>query len=176
MHAKLLPQFLSQCLALLESLEELIKDADDDGIDADAFGFGPFLQLGAGLCADVEELRLGQFHAGLAGLLNIDLVMVHMAQSKLDDPGQIALDAGFFCDGFAEIERKAQRHSWPVFRPPLPLTVHLARYRFFGCFRYCFLDCHWHPSIHRADEEMDATEHTLSPIAESRVKYDTASR
>jgi len=70
--------------------------------------------------------------------------MVHMTQSKLNDPGQIALDAGFFGDGFAEIKWKAQRHTWPVFRPPLPLAVHLARCCLFGC----FLDCHWHSIPH----------------------------
>jgi hypothetical protein len=58
-----------------------------------------------------------------------------------DDPGQIALYARFFGNSFAEIKRKAQRHSWPVIRPPLPLTIHLARDRFLGC----FLGCHWHP-------------------------------
>ena len=93
MQAKLLLQFFSLCLALLEALEELIKEADDDGIDADAFGFSPFSQLGAGLCANVEELGIGQFHAGLASLLNINRVMVHVAQCVKDDPGQIALYA-----------------------------------------------------------------------------------
>ena len=62
------PQFFPQRLALLEALEELFEDADDDGVDADAFGFGPFLELDAGFCADVEELRVGEIHAGLAGL------------------------------------------------------------------------------------------------------------
>jgi hypothetical protein len=33
MHSKFLVQCLSQCLALLEALEELIKDAEDDGIE-----------------------------------------------------------------------------------------------------------------------------------------------
>jgi hypothetical protein len=39
------PQFFPQRLALLEALEELFEDADDDCVDADAFGFGPFLEL-----------------------------------------------------------------------------------------------------------------------------------
>ena len=59
MHTKLLLQRLSPRLALLETHEELIEEADDDSIDADAFGFSPLLQLGSGLCANVEELRLG---------------------------------------------------------------------------------------------------------------------
>jgi hypothetical protein len=59
MHAKLMPQRLSPCLALFEVLEELVEEAHDNGVDADAFGFSPFLQLGSGLCANVEELRLG---------------------------------------------------------------------------------------------------------------------
>jgi hypothetical protein len=145
MQAKFLPQPLAQRLAFLEACEELIEEADDNGVDADAFGFGPFLQLDSGRNADVEELRIGQFHASLASLMNINRVMVHVAQSVKDDPGQIALYAGFFGNGFAEIERKAQGYSRPVFRPPLSLTVHLTRYRFWGCFRCCFLDCHWHP-------------------------------
>jgi type III restriction enzyme len=37
--------------------------------------------------AHVEELRIGQFHAGLASLLNINRVMVHAAQSVKDNPG-----------------------------------------------------------------------------------------
>jgi hypothetical protein len=141
MQAKFLPQFLSRCPALLEAFEKLVEHADDDGIDADVFDLGPFLELGAGFCADVKELGLGQFHASLASLLNINRVMVHVAQSVKDYPGQIALYAGFFGNGFAEIERKAQRHAWPVFRPPRPLAVHLARCCLFGS----FLDCHWHP-------------------------------
>jgi len=147
MRANLQPQLFSQRLALLEALEELIEDADNDGIDADAFGFCPFLEFVAGFCSDVEELGIGQFHAGLAGLLNIDFVFVNVAQSKKDDPGQVALYARLFGDGFAEIEWKAQCHAWPVVRPPLPLTVHLASCRLFGCFLYCLLDCHWHPFL-----------------------------
>lgn len=136
MRAKLQPQFLSQRLALLEARKELIEKADDDCVDADAFGFRPVFELGACLRTDVEELWVGEVHTGFAGLLNIHFILVHVTQSKKDDPGQIALYAGFFSDGFAEIERKAQRHSRPVFRPPLPLTVHLARCRLFGCFLY----------------------------------------
>ena len=166
MQAKFLPQFLSQCTTLLEALEKLVQHADNDGIDADAFGFSPFLQLGAGFCADVEELRIGQFHAGLAGLLNINLVMVNVAQSVKDDPGQITLYAGLFGDGLTEIERKAQRHSRPFFRPSLPLTVHLARYRLsVGSFGY-FLDCHLHLfQIHCDDEEIDVADfEALNPV------------
>ena len=74
----------------------------------------------------MDELRVGEIHAGLAGLLNIDLFLVYMAQSKKDDPGQIALNSRLFGDGFAEIKGKAQRHARPIIRPTLPLTVHLA--------------------------------------------------
>ena len=73
------PQFLTQRLALLEAREELIEKADDDSVDADAFGFGPVFELGARFGADVEELRFGDIHAGLAGLLYIDLILIHMA-------------------------------------------------------------------------------------------------
>ena len=166
MQAKFLPQFLSRCPALLEAFEKLVEHADDDGIDADVFDLGPFLELGAGFCADVKELGLGQFHASLASLLNINRVMVHVAQSVKDYPGQIALYAGFFGNGFAEIERKAQRHSRPFFRPSLPLTVHLARYRLSdGSFGY-FLDCHLHLfQIHCDDEEIDVADfEALNPV------------
>jgi len=107
MQAKLLPQSHSQCTALLEALEKLVEEADHDSIDADAFGFGPVFEFGAGLSAHVEELGFGQFHASLARLLNINLVMVHMVQSEKDDFGQITLYTRFFRDGFAEVERKA---------------------------------------------------------------------
>lgn len=79
MRAKLQSQFLSQRLALLEASEELVEEADDDGVDADAFGFGPVFELGTGFGADVEELRVGEVHASLASLLNIDLILIHVA-------------------------------------------------------------------------------------------------
>jgi len=166
MQAKFLPQFLSQCTALLEALEKLVQHADNDGIDADPFGFRPFPQLGACFCADVQELGIGQFHASLARLLNINLVMVHMAQSVEDDFGQIALYARLFGDSLSEIERKAQRHAWPIIRPALPLTVHLARYRLSDDPFGYFLDCHWHLfQIHCDDEEIDAVDfEALNPV------------
>ena len=76
---QLQPQFLSQSLTLLEAREELVEEADDDCVDADAFGFGPVFELGTGFGADVEELRVGEIYVGLAGLLNIDLVLIHVA-------------------------------------------------------------------------------------------------
>jgi len=77
--AKLQPQFLTQGFALLQAREELIEKADDDCVYADAFGFGPVFELGACLRADVEELGVGEIHAGLAGLLNIYLILIHVA-------------------------------------------------------------------------------------------------
>ena len=133
MRTKLQPQLFTQSLALLQAREELVEEADNDGVDTHAFGFRPLLELGAGFGANVNQLRVGEIHAGLASLLNINLILIHVAQSKKDDPGQIALYTGFFRDRFAEIERKAQRHAWPVFRPPLPLTVHLARCHLSDC-------------------------------------------
>src|ERR1019366_2176571 len=64
MRTKLQPQFLSQRLTLLEAREELIEKADDDCVDADAFGFGPVFEFGASLRADVEELGISQVHTG----------------------------------------------------------------------------------------------------------------
>jgi len=166
MQAKLLPQPIAPCLALFEAREELVKEADDNRIDADALGFGPVLEFGAGLRAHMEELGFGQFHASLASLLNINLVMVHVAQSVKDDPGQIALYARFLSDGLAKIERKTQCHAWPIIRPALPLTVHLARYRLSGGPFGYFLDCHWHLfQIHCDDEEIDAADfEALNPV------------
>ena len=43
------PQFFPERLALLQSLEELIQNADNNGVDADAFRFGPFPEFVAGL-------------------------------------------------------------------------------------------------------------------------------
>lgn len=59
LRVKLLLQLTSVRLALLEAHEELIEKADDDSIDADVLSFSPLLQLGPGLYAKVEELRLG---------------------------------------------------------------------------------------------------------------------
>lgn len=73
------PQFFPERLALLEALEELIQNADDDSVDADAFRFSPFPEFVAGFCADMEELRVGEFHAGLAGLHDVYLFALNMA-------------------------------------------------------------------------------------------------
>jgi len=79
MRTKFQPQFFSQRLTLLEARKELIEEADDDCVDADAFGFRPVFELGACLRTDVEELRIGEIHAGLASLLNIDFILIHVA-------------------------------------------------------------------------------------------------
>jgi len=91
--ANLQAQFFPQRLALLQVLEELFEDAHHNCVDADSFGFCPFLELVAGFSADVEELRVGQLHAGLAGLHDVNFFALDMTQSKKDDPGQIALYA-----------------------------------------------------------------------------------
>ena len=44
--AKLQLQFFSQRLALLEACKKFVKKTDYDSVDAHAFGFGPFLELG----------------------------------------------------------------------------------------------------------------------------------
>ena len=93
MRPNLQPQFFPERLAALEALEELVQDADDDCVDADAFRFGPLFELEPGLSADMEELRVGKLHAGLAGLHDVNFFAFNMAQSKKDDPGQIALYA-----------------------------------------------------------------------------------
>jgi hypothetical protein len=40
----LTPQLLSQHLVFLETLEEIFEEANDDGVDANAFGFGPLFE------------------------------------------------------------------------------------------------------------------------------------
>jgi hypothetical protein len=106
-NSNLPPQFFSQRLALLEALEELFEDADDDRIHADAFGFGPLFERQPGLCADVEELRVGKLHAGLAGLHDLHVFAVNVVQSKKDDFGKIALYARFLGDCFAQVNGEA---------------------------------------------------------------------
>jgi len=75
------------------------------------------------LCADMEELRVGKLHAGLAGLHDFYFFALNMAQRKKDDPGQIALYARLLCDCFAQSMGGAA--SFPDGRPsPLPLAIH----------------------------------------------------
>ena len=107
MNTNLPPQFFSQHLALHEALEEIFEDADDDRIHADTFGFGPLFDRQLGLCAYVEELRVGKFHAGLAGLHDVHLFAVNMAQSKKDDSGKIALYTRLLGDCFAQVNGEA---------------------------------------------------------------------
>ena len=107
MSSNLQPQLFSERFAFLEALEEFIENADNDGVDADAFRFSPFPEFVAGFCADMEELRVGKFHAGLAGLHDVYFFALNMAQRKKDDPGQIALYARLFGDCFAQINGEA---------------------------------------------------------------------
>ena len=140
MRTNLQPQFFAERLAFLEALEELFEDANHNRVDADTFGFGPFLELEPGFGADVEELRVGKLHAGLAGLHDVYFFTFNVAQSKKDDPGQIALYARLFGDCFAQVNGEAQRHALTAVRPPLPLAVHFPH-----CFLCRLLHCHWMP-------------------------------
>ena len=140
MCANLQPQFFPERLALLEVPKELFEDADHNRIHADAFGFGPLFELEPGFSADVEELRVGKLHAGLAGLHDVYFFAFNVAQSKKDDLGQIAFYARLFGDCFAQINGETQRHSRTVVRPALPLAVHFPH-----CFLRRLLDCHCLP-------------------------------
>ena len=140
MRSNLQPQFFPERFAFLEVIEELFKDADHNRVNADAFGFGPFPEFVAGFCANMKELRIGEFHASLAGLHDVYFFALDVAQSKKDDPGQIALYARLFGDCFTQINGEAQRHSRTVVRPPLPVAVHFPR-----CLLRCLLHCHWMP-------------------------------
>jgi len=107
MRTNLQPQFFPECLAFLQALEEFVENADNDGVDANAFRFSPFPEFVACFCADMEELGVGEFHAGLAGLHDVYLFAFNVAQSKKDDPGQIALYARLFGDCFTQINGEA---------------------------------------------------------------------
>ena len=93
MGTNLQPQLFPERLAFLQAIEELFEDADHYRVDADAFRFGPLFELEPGFGANVEELRVGKLHAGLAGLHDVNFLAFNVAQSKKDDPGQIALYA-----------------------------------------------------------------------------------
>lgn len=93
MRTNLQSQLFTERLALFKALEELFEDADDDSVDAYAFRFSPFPEFVAGFCADMEELRVGELHAGLAGLHDVYFFALDVAQSEKDDLGQIALYA-----------------------------------------------------------------------------------
>ena len=82
MRANLQPQFFPECLALLEALEELFEDADHNRIDADAFVFGPLFELESSFSSDVEKLRIGKLHAGLAGLHDVSHQSAHTPDRK----------------------------------------------------------------------------------------------
>jgi len=160
------PQFFPERLAFLQVLEELFEDADHNRVDADAFGFGPLFELEPGFGANMEKLRVGQFHAGLAGLHDLDFFALNMAQSKKDDPGQIALYARLFGDCFAQVNGEAQRHSRTVVRPPLPLAVHFP----YGLLRRllgCFLQYHWRPFQHCSQVSVE-THSLLSLVSKDR--------
>ena len=79
------------------------------------------------LCADVEELRVGQFHAGLAGLDDLHAVAVNVVQRKQNDLGKIALYARFLGDCLAQVNGETQRHAGPVIRPALALAAYIPR-------------------------------------------------
>jgi len=107
------PLFFPERLVLLEALEELFEDTEDGGAQADAFGFGAFLELEPNLCAEVEELRVGKLHAGLAGPHDVCVFALDLAQSKKGDPGRIALYARLFDDCFAQIDLLRLRNRYP---------------------------------------------------------------
>ena len=107
MRANLQAKFFSERFAFPEALEELFEDADHNRVDADSLRFGPIFELEPGFGADMEELRVGELHAGLAGLHDIYFFALDVAQRKKDDPGQIALYAGLFGDCFAQINGEA---------------------------------------------------------------------
>jgi hypothetical protein len=73
-------------------------------------------------------------------LRNSRFFAFNLAQSKKDDPGQIALYARLFGDCFAQVNGEAQRYPRTVVRPPLSLVVH-----FPNCLLCCFLNWYWMP-------------------------------
>jgi hypothetical protein len=55
-----------------------------------------------------------------------------MAQSKKDDPGQIAFDSSLFRDCFSQFEGESERHSGPIVCPPLAFAIHFPDFLLFG--------------------------------------------
>ena len=58
MGANLLPEFIAECAALPKLLEEFLQHAHDDGIHADAFGFGPLPQFHPSFVTDMKQHRV----------------------------------------------------------------------------------------------------------------------
>jgi hypothetical protein len=111
MSSKLELQFFPERLALLEAFEELFEDADDNRVYADAFRFGPLLERGPGLCADMKKLRIGKLQTRFASLVDLQLFPINLTQGEKYNPGQVALHARLLRDCFSEINWQPERHS-----------------------------------------------------------------
>jgi hypothetical protein len=62
----------------------------------------------------MKELRIRKPQTRLASLLNLHFFSINLTQGEKHNPRQIALHARLLRDCFPQINRKPERHSWPV--------------------------------------------------------------
>jgi hypothetical protein len=62
----------------------------------------------------MKELWVGKLQTRLARLLYLHLFSINLTQGEEHNPRKIALHARFLRDCFPQINRKPERHSWPV--------------------------------------------------------------
>jgi hypothetical protein len=132
MRSYLKPELFPEGLAPFEVLEEMIQNADDNCVDADAFLLSPLLESEACFCANVKHLGARQRKAGLPGLHDLYIVLIDMLQSEKDDPGKITFDTRFFSHRFPQVDGEAESHA----RPLVGLRL------FLGFRGLAFLDCY----------------------------------
>jgi hypothetical protein len=89
--------------------EEILQNADDDCVDADAFLLSPVLESASCFCANMKHLGIRQRKAGLPGLHDLHFVFIDMRQSEKNNPGKIALHAGLL--GHCLSQGKSQAKS-----------------------------------------------------------------
>jgi len=71
-------QFFPESLALLQPFEELLQNTHHNRVHTDAFFFGPCLKRQSRLGANMEELRIGERQARLAGLRDFHVILIDM--------------------------------------------------------------------------------------------------
>ena len=112
MRSYLKTKLFAEGFAPLEAFEEVLQDADDDGVDAHPFLFRPLLQGESGFGANVKQLGIRQRKAGLSGLLDLYFILIDMRQSEKDDPRKITPRLLGHC--FPQVDGKSESHARPV--------------------------------------------------------------
>jgi len=80
----------------------------------------------------MKQLWRTEGQARFACLLDFYIFAVDVAQSKKDDPGEIALDASLFGNSFSQFKGESESHSGPVVCPPLAFAIHFPDFLLFG--------------------------------------------